>query len=179
METKLQDFRQQLLDANLWEEELTLKRHEMLKTAGTINTDVYFVLEGSIRAYVNDGDDEHVIRFGYRNDLITALDCFISMKPSELCLQAIKKTRVLVLKRESFRAFMMANEDRMKFWLMSLEQLVFDQLEREKDLLTSSPKERYLRVLKRSPQLFQEIPSKHIASYLRMTPETLSRLKKS
>ena len=60
-----------------------------------------------------------------------------------------------------------------------MEQLILQQLEREKDILTSSPIERYKRVLKRSPQLFQEIPNKYIADYLRMTPETLSRIKKS
>lgn len=60
-----------------------------------------------------------------------------------------------------------------------LEDLVLQQLEREKDILTSSPKARFERVLKRSPKLFQEIPNKHIANYLRMSPETLSRLKKS
>ena len=49
-------------------------------------------------------------------------------------------------------------------------------MERELDLLTSSPHERIQRVLKRSPQVFQEIPAKYIASYLRMTPETLSRI---
>ncbi len=56
--------------------------------------------------------------------------------------------------------------------------LTLQQLEREIDILTKSPKERYERVLRRSPQLFQEIPNKHIANYLRMSPETLSRLKK-
>jgi lipocalin len=56
---------------------------------------------------------------------------------------------------------------------------VYQQIEREKDILTASPRERYLRVLKRSPQLFQEIPDKYIANYLRMSPETLSRMKKS
>jgi hypothetical protein len=57
--------------------------------------------------------------------------------------------------------------------------IIYDQFEREKDILTYSPLKRYQRVLKRSPQLFQEIPNKYIASYLRMSPETLSRLKKS
>jgi hypothetical protein len=52
-------------------------------------------------------------------------------------------------------------------------------MEREIDLLTVSSKERYLRVLNRSPKVFQEIPHGLIASYLRMSPETLSRLKKS
>lgn len=64
-------------------------------------------------------------------------------------------------------------------WVKILENLVIQQMEREIDILTSSPKERYERVLKRSPQLFQHIPNRHIANYLRMTPETLSRLKKS
>ncbi len=52
-------------------------------------------------------------------------------------------------------------------------------MEREQDLLINSPEERYRRVLKRSPQLFQEVPHKYIAAYLRMPPETLSRVKKA
>jgi CRP-like cAMP-binding protein len=60
-----------------------------------------------------------------------------------------------------------------------LERLILQQLEREIDLLTTSPKERYNRILKRSPSLFQKISNKQIANYLRMTPETLSRLKKA
>ncbi|MCH5717306.1 cyclic nucleotide-binding domain-containing protein [Niabella hibiscisoli] len=59
-----------------------------------------------------------------------------------------------------------------------LEGLVVQQIEREKDLLIQSPRERYERVLKRSPQLFQEVANKYIAAYLRMSAETLSRLKK-
>jgi hypothetical protein len=58
-----------------------------------------------------------------------------------------------------------------------LEDLVVQQLEREKDLLINAPGERFERVLTRSPKLFQEIPNKYIANYLRMSPETLSRLK--
>ena len=52
-------------------------------------------------------------------------------------------------------------------------------LEREVDLITYSPQKRFERVFERSPQLFQEIPQKYIASYLRMTPETLSRILKN
>jgi CRP-like cAMP-binding protein len=52
-------------------------------------------------------------------------------------------------------------------------------MERENDLIIYSPQKRVERVFKRSPQLFQEIPQKYIASYLRMTPETLSRILKN
>lgn len=67
----------------------------------------------------------------------------------------------------------------MKEWVNVLQTLSLQQLDREIDLLTTSPKARYERVLERSPRLFQEIPHRYIANYLRMTPETLSRLKKS
>jgi CRP/FNR family transcriptional regulator, anaerobic regulatory protein len=60
-----------------------------------------------------------------------------------------------------------------------MESLIVQQIEREVDLLTASPTERLARVLKRSPNLFQEVPLKYIASYLRMTPETLSRIRNS
>jgi hypothetical protein len=57
--------------------------------------------------------------------------------------------------------------------------MIIGQLEREVDLLTNDPAERYRRVLNRSPRLFQEVPAKYIANYLRMTPETMSRIKKT
>lgn len=71
------------------------------------------------------------------------------------------------------------NKENRFLWDQILEQLILQQMEREKDILTTSPIKRYQRVLQRSPQLFQKIPNKHIASYLKMSPETLSRLKKS
>ena len=69
--------------------------------------------------------------------------------------------------------------DNQNLWKQILEAFVIQQMDRETDLLTKSPEERFKRVLNRSPQLFQEIPHKYIASYLRMSPETLSRIKKS
>ena len=98
---------------------------------------------------------------------------------NDFYIQAIKKSTVKVISKETFMAFINSSPENLKIWLEILEDLVLQQIEREKDLLIQSPRERYERVLKRSPQLFQEIPNKHIANYLRMTPETLSRLKKS
>ena len=60
-----------------------------------------------------------------------------------------------------------------------LENLITQQMEREVDLLIESPAERLKRILERSPNLFQHVPLKYIANYLRMTPETLSRIRNS
>jgi len=65
-----------------------------------------------------------------------------------------------------------------ELWIKILQDLVVQQMQREIDILTNSPRERYERVFRRSPQLFKEVPNRHIANYLRMSPETFSRLKK-
>ncbi len=61
-------------------------------------------------------------------------------------------------------------------WQLQEEQALLGKIEREVELLTLSPVERYQRLLERSPHIFQIIRRKYIASYLRMTPETMSRL---
>lgn len=166
---------------DLWDGEATIQRNEYLKVKGSIDTNLYLVKNGSLRIFVidEDEDEEHTIRFGYKNNLIASLDSFISNKPSELYIQALKKTTLKIIKKENYIAFIESSKENKKLWLAILENFVLQQMERERDILTSSPLERYNRVLKRSPQLFQEIPNKYIASYLRMTPETLSRIKKS
>jgi CRP-like cAMP-binding protein len=162
----------------LSEKTITIERNEFLKVKGSIDTNVYFVESGSLRVFILDNCEEQIIRFGYKDNLIVALDSYLTGKPSDFYIQAIKKSVVNVIPKHKIDAFL-NTEKNMVLWTKILENLVVQQMEREVDILTSSPKERYQRVLKRSPQLFQEVPHRHIANYLRMSAETLSRLKKS
>ncbi|MDA9261921.1 Crp/Fnr family transcriptional regulator [Flavobacteriales bacterium] len=167
------------LDENkLWKETKTYKRNEFIKRKNSVDTNLYFVVEGSLRVFILYEDEEKVIRFGYKNSLITALDSFLTGEPSLFNIQVIKKTIVKVISKDTFDQLLKVHSFINDIWIKNLELLALQQIEREIDILTNSPKERYLRVLKRSPNLFQEIPNKHIASYLRMSPETLSRMKK-
>lgn len=161
----------------LSEKSITLERNKFLTTIGNIDTNVYYIESGSLRVFVLDDDEEQTIRFGYKDNLIVVLDSYLTGKPSNIYIQALKKTVVKVISKQKMDVFLELEVNK-NWWLKILESLVLQQLEREIDILTKSPKERYERVLRRSPQLFQEIPNKHIANYLRMSPETLSRLKK-
>ena len=161
----------------LSDQTITIDRNKFLKMKGSIDTNLYYVESGSLRIFVLDNDEEQTIRFGYKDNLIVSLDSFLTEKPSGLFIQAIKKTVLKVITKPQIEKFLETETNR-NLWVKILENLVIQQMEREIDILTSSAKERYERVLKRSPQLFQQIPNRHIANYLRMTPETLSRLKK-
>ncbi|CAL2093582.1 Crp/Fnr family transcriptional regulator [Tenacibaculum sp. 190524A05c] len=157
----------------------TFKRDEYIKSSGTTDNNIYFINSGSVKVYFRYKDEEHILYFGYEGSIITALDSFISNNNSNLEIQALKKTEVFYLGKQKFEQFLSSNIEYMKLWNKVLGDLILYQFDREKELLVNSPEERYLIALKRNPELFQRIPHKHIASYLRMAPETLSRLKKS
>lgn len=161
----------------LSEKSITLSRNEFLVEKGKIDKDVYFVEKGCLRAYVLFDGQEQNIRFGYKDNFMVSLDSFFTGRNTEFYIQALKKTKVRVISRDKLELYLMNDQNKVQ-WISLIENLVVQQMEREIDLLVNSPTDRCQRVLKRSPQLFQEVPNKHIANYLRMSPETLSRIKK-
>lgn len=175
-----------------WEKKITLQRGDLLKAADTKDDAIYFVQSGCFKLFVWHLELEQIIRFGYAGELLTALDSFISGEPSPIVIEALRKSEVWSVRKEVFMHYLYNTKhedrsvlrasgsiDRLQIWHTLLENLIYQQLEREMDLLIRSPAERFKRVLERSPKLFQQVPSKYIANYLRMTPETLSRIQKS
>lgn len=158
---------------------IKLDRQDFLLQAGAIERYIYFVERGALRIVYLSEFEEHTIRLGYTGSLITSISSFIQEKPSDFYIQALRKTEVVAISKDQLSAFIHTNQERSLQYQFLLESLIVQQMEREIDLLTPSPIERYRRVFARSPQLFQEVPAKYIASYLRMTPETLSRIQKS
>ena len=166
-----------LLDGK-WEKEMVVHRNEYLIRKHEVETHLYYVENGSLRVYIEDNQEEHTIRFGYKNSVITALDSFLTGEATTFYIQAIKKSTLKAISKATFYELMQSTEVHRNVWNQMLKGFVYQQIEREIDLLTYTPQKRFERLLQRSPQVFQEIPQKHIASYLRMTPETLSRILK-
>lgn len=169
------DFIQNLLKAFNNVASVRYKKGYVITKESSIENKLYFIEEGAVKIYYRSEVNEHIIRLGYNGSIINSLTSFLKQEPSKLIIETLRETEVKVLTRDEIMEVISASND----YQMFLENLLVQQLEREVDLLQESPNERLERVLKRSPQLFQYIPLKYIASYLRMTPETLSRIRKS
>lgn len=163
---------------NLWESSISLKRKDILINIYDLNTNIYFVEKGCLVISTPIGELDQIIRLCYRGSLFVALDSFLYSQPTRYEIYAIKSSVIKVIPKSLFFNFIQQQELLLQ-WTDILYDLIRQQSEREIDLLTPSAKERYERVLKRSPQLFQEVPHKYIANYLGIQPETLSRLLKS
>ncbi len=175
----IQLLKQRINEEEIWDKHISLNRWDYIKEGQSINTNLYFIEKGCVHVYFIENDIEHSMYFGFDGSMISDLHSFLTAEPSSLNIQCIKKTKAKVISKEKFNEFIQSDLEISKLWVGALSELSLWHLEREKDLLCSSPKERLQRVLSRQPLLFQKVPHKYIASYLRMSPESLSRIYKS
>lgn len=160
-----------------WNRPFELKRNDFLIKKGQTESSLFFVLSGSMRIYFPNRGDEICVGFAHPNNLICSYPSFIRNEPSEYFIQALTKTELIAISRGVFYAIFDSYRNIERAWRMLEEEALIGKIEREVEMLTFSPEERYNRLIKRSPHIFQIIPRKYIASYLRMTPETLSRIR--
>lgn len=163
--------------SDYWQEERVLKRGENLLRPGQLERHVYFVLEGSLRIYFpTDEGEEICIGFGYPGNILSAIPSFLNEEPSEFGISALRKSKLLQISKKKLYTLRESSVTIDKIWQHSMEQALVGLIERESAMLIKDPRKRLNKLLKRSPHIFQYVPQKYIASYLRMSPETLSRI---
>lgn len=161
-----------------WSDVIEIKRNHRLITFGEKVNHVYYIESGTCCITYPDEKEDIVLGFGYPNTFLLS-PSILHKKPSEQEVIVIKKSVFKCIPIELFFEFIYSSEEIKTTWLHQIEHLLLSQIDRQIDLLISSPEERLNRLLKRSPHVFQLIPQKYIASYLRMSPETLSRIQKT
>lgn len=163
----------------LWSDPVQLERNELFSHKKLSQTNLYNLESGAIRAFSNVDDHDYTIRLIYKDNIFGYLDSFINNKDSIMELEVLRKSTIKFIGKNEFQNLLETDSDFLKIWIELLQSLLLQFIEREIDLLNNDPAERLKKVVDRSPELFQEIPLKYIASYLRMSPETLSRVMNS
>jgi CRP/FNR family transcriptional regulator, anaerobic regulatory protein len=178
--SKSKHLSQQSLNAllNLWSRVKTLKPKETLIDFSKQDTNLYFVVDGCVRLFITDSKGKETnIGFGYNSTFITSFQSFIDEKPSILCIESILESNLMSISKTNLMALINENKEIANWYRSLLESTLSGHIQRQVELLTLKPAERYDVFVKRSGYLINLIPQKLIASYLMMTPETLSRIR--
>lgn len=162
----------------LWEFK-SFEKNELILNAGEIPQFSIFVLKGCLRQYtVNEKGDESIVYFAEERHFIGDLPAIRNKVPSDFYFRAIEPCALLTLStanwENSFTAFPWWAQAHMlgyQKWAVMMQQQMAD-------MQLKSGEERYLDLFKRKPGLFLRVPQHFIASYLGLSPETLSRIRK-
>ena len=159
--------------------ERTYKRKGLLLQEGDICRSYTFVLSGCFKMYAIDGNGvEHNLQFAVENDWIADFQSFYAQEPSKLYIEAIEMSTVLQVGHDDL---LQLYKDHPKFdrnFRIIIERKYIALQNRVLYNIGSTAEERYIAFAAKYPQLIQRLPSTQIASYLGITSEFLSKVKK-
>jgi CRP-like cAMP-binding protein len=157
---------------------IKVKKNELLLQEGKICRDFVFVQEGCLRLYYIDKEVEVSVWFAFGGSSAIDIYSFISEKPSGYFIQAIEDSEVFYLPKMDllslYQLYPKMQEMMRNFW----EDAVLNLIDRFTALQRDSAEKRYLDLLSKPPYL-QKIPQKYLASFIGVTPTSLSRIRKN
>ncbi len=157
--------------------ELQIQQHWI--QAGDICTELCFILEGLIRIYYIDQAGNEVNQHFYQaNEVIAPVDALVSKEPCQYFIQALEPTRLMVANYSELSKAGEDNPELLRLEIKMLQTIFIKSARREARLLLGNAEQRYRWFCKEYPELLERVPQYHIASFLGITPVSLSRLRK-
>ncbi|HEY0058285.1 MAG TPA: Crp/Fnr family transcriptional regulator [Flavisolibacter sp.] len=158
--------------------ERRLKKHNLFAAEGKKNGDVGFVLEGNLRQYYTKEGEEKTTYFYFENHLVSAYIACLTGESSKLSIEALSDCRLLVFPYKTLTELFAQSSAWNTFGRRLAEYLAIGLEERMVGLLLQTPEERYRELLQGNKQkIIERIPQHLIASYLGITPVSLSRIR--
>ncbi|UOE39350.1 Crp/Fnr family transcriptional regulator [Chryseobacterium oryzae] len=154
-------------------------KHEFLLQAGEVCKYTFFVEKGLLRMYsIDKNGKEHIIQFAPENWLIGDRTSLYFSDKSNYYIEAVEDSEVLFLEHDFFKRLLEEFPNSIERNDLLLQKHVKSLQDRINSLLGETAEERYLKFIKMYPDLMLRVPQWMIASYLGITPESLSRVRK-
>jgi len=156
----------------------TFNKNEIIKDYAEIEKYLNIIVTGSVGLFVWNGHKDVCINLIYEKSFMSDYLSFLNQQPSGIRTQALEDCMIWSVSHPDLHDLYSLNEKGLRIGKAISEILFLRKQQEQIDLLTLSPKERYLKLINRRPEIFQRTPLKIIASYLGLTAESLSRLRR-
>ena len=143
----------------------------------TICQRLYFVKSGVLRAYYYKDGKDITAYLAVDHGMVTAVDSFIQKKASRFNIETLEDTTVLTTTRSDLENFLNQHPQFEPTARLFLEELYMELADRLESMMFHTAQERYEALIAQNPDIIQRVSLGHIASYLGITQETLSRVR--
>lgn len=144
---------------------------------GETATELFLIKSGCLRAWFNKDGKDITLQFFFEDDMATVLESFLHNVPSNIFLEAVEETEVGVVDREVFLTLVKENDIIKDWFYEEAIRKLLTHTDRLLSLLQYKPYERYQQLLAGDTRIIRRIPQQYIASYLGITPVSLSRIR--
>lgn len=159
-------------------QEIKLDKNATLLKTGKVENYLYFISKGIIRLYISKVESDLTFGFLFENEFVTGYDSFLTQMPSEYEIETLTESVLWrISKKDLVEVYERTNNGNI-IGLKMAENMFLIKSKREISLLSKTAEERYLDLFIDRPKLLQKIPLKYIASYIGVTPQALSRIRK-
>ena len=155
------------------------QKGDFILREGEVAGHIYWVVKGLVRQFYFKNGKELTEYMAAENTICMSIESLFKEQPSHQQIQALEPTIIFALPKASLEREAVRNTNLQMLYRKILEEsLILSQIRADMLRFESAP-ERYAKLVKRAPQLVLRAPLVYVASYLQMTPETLSRVRAS
>ncbi|QNA45940.1 Crp/Fnr family transcriptional regulator [Lacibacter sediminis] len=159
--------------------ERSFKRGDYVNAEGEVNRFTNFIVDGSARVYFIDADGyEHVVQLGISQWWVGDFPSFITQTPATMFTEALEKTTTLSFSYDDLQMLYDKVPKMERFFRLLIQRAYASFHKRTLQALSMDAEQRYRAFAAAYPEMDQQISAKHIASYIGISPEFLSTIKK-
>ncbi len=149
----------------------------VLLAEGQVSKTMFFIEKGCVRTWINSDGKEITTQFFFEGDSVSSIESFRTNQPSLYSIETIEHCSLQTLSQQDFQQTIDTNPELRR----KLEERLFRRLLQSQKLMFSflknTPQKRYEELLTDYPHIIQRVPQHYIASYLGITPVSLSRIR--
>lgn len=153
-------------------------KKDTILEVGQTEKNLSFIEKGSVRLFVPKEENDVTFGFCFENQFVSAYDSFLRQSPSCYALQTMSETTLWRISFEDLQGVYARTKIGNTVGRLAAENLFLIKSSREQSLLNQTAEERYRSLFTERPNLIREVPIKHLASYIGITPQALSRIRK-
>lgn len=145
---------------------------------GDVSKYLYIVSKGCLRLFVIKEDGREVTaQFFFENQMVASMESAFTGKPGRMYLESIEESEVVIVRLSDFRRISERFPGMKIFLINFLQQRLLYYTDLYTSFILNTPEERYEKLLKDNPEIIERVPHHYIASYLGITPVSLSRIR--
>jgi len=156
-----------------------IRKRQYLLNAGDVAQYTYFVEKGLLRSFsIDNNAHEHVVQFASEGWWISDMCSFLTGEEAIYNIEAIEDSELLMLTKHTQDEMLEKVPKMEKYFRLLMQNAIISLQRRIVGTLSLSAEEKYKRMMTVYPDILQRAPQQHVASFLGITPETLSRVRK-